>query len=156
MKQINYFKFLEKFPEFIDIEESDNVKLTLLSMLKKMYWRKKDNDKPYLLPISWKNVKTDHKYYRDKGLDKYNYAINFKNHRIFSIQFIENGGKNFTGKKHVTFPIIHFQMSKNLAFLDTPLSPIHFLSNEELKNWKRTILIDNMLKISDLVIDMTQ
>ena len=147
MKQINYFKFLEKFPEFIDIDESDIVKFTLLAMLKKMYWRKKENEKDIrLLPISYANVSKNPEYYREKGLDKFNYIVVFRKYRLFSIQFIDKGGFNSTGKKHVTFPIIHFQMSRNLAYPDTPTSPIHFLSKDELKNWKRTILIDDMLK----------
>ena len=77
---------------------------------------------------------------------KFNYIVVFRKYRLFSIQFIDKGGFNSTGKKHVTFPIIHFQMSRNLAYPDTPTSPIHFLSKDELKNWKRTILIDDMLK----------
>ena len=155
MKQINYFKFLEKFPEFIDIDESDIVKFTLLAMLKKMYWRKKENEKDIrLLPISYANVSKNPEYYREKGLDKFNYIIVFRKYKLFAM-YIEEITNINTYSGTISIPFVHFRpfakdpVPWKSSYPGAPsyvYAPIRYMSKEEIKNWKRTILIDSMLK----------
>ncbi len=133
MKQINYFKFLEKFPEFIDMNDSNEVKLSILKYLKKIYWRKKDDEIPHFLSLTNKNMVQDIKYYEDKGFVNFNYNITFRGLRLYSLHFIKNG------PPQITYPIIYLQSRINNKMID-------FLSVEEVTNLKRTLLIDNMLK----------
>lgn len=58
MKQINYFKFLEQYPEFIGFDESIPIKLALLSEVKKQYWFKKEGEIARLLPLNFHNKQT--------------------------------------------------------------------------------------------------
>jgi len=132
LKQINYFKFLEKFPELIDFDDDVSVKLALLAYLRKRYWRKKDNDIPRLLPVAL-TTKILVSCVREKGFDKYHYGINFRNERIFSMSVSD-------------YPSIPVHFQKSLRYRYGTLKNIKIMEREEIINLKRTLLINEMTK----------
>lgn len=119
MKSINYFRFLEKFPEYIDIEDTENVKLKLLSILKKQFWRKKEGDNPRLLPIK---ISHSAKLLRERGIKECNFKITFR-------------GKNLM--------FIHIVLD-TVTTVNT-LNIFMFMSNSEFKNYKRNFILENIL-----------
>jgi len=135
------------FPEFIDVSDNEIVKFTLLSIVRKRYWRKKENEGEIrLLPISFKNVSEDPKYYMNKGLDKFNYAITFRRHRLFTMHLIE---RDLASNPSGNLPRVFFSDKTHpwgLKLYVTDSSKIKFMSKEEITNWKRDILIENMIK----------
>ena len=107
MKRINYFKFLEIFPEFIDMDDTDDVKLTFLSILKKKYWTRKEGDEPRLLPVKPVN---DVKLLRDREFTSYCYYITFRGNFMFNLHIVDDtvffsdlmGGKKYMTKEEIT------------------------------------------------------
>jgi len=126
MKKINYFKFLEKFPEFIDIDDTEIVKLTFLSILKKEYWRKKEGDDPKLLPIKIINYTSQH--FRNKELYDHNYCITFRNMDIIRIHLVKN--------EIFVLPVNNLLKSI-------------YMTQDEIKNFKRNFILENIFEKND-------
>lgn len=136
MRQIDYFKFLKIFPEFIDVDDTNEVKLVLLNEVRKRTWRKPGIH--YLLPITVFNAKL--KDLQDASFFKkryslmnghYHYKIVYKGEIMIDIYYLER--EVFEDSFEVTYRGFNRKKSK-------------FMSKGEIKNLKRTLLIDNMLK----------
>ena len=139
MKQIDYFKFLKDFPEFIDIDETIDVKLILLDYVKKKARRTKG--KVDLLPVR----KID--YNEILEIEYFRRVERMNGHSVFKIKF----------RKEVLFSVSYLgesyeDPSYRRAYMDTRRKSrkLHnrsrFMEPEEITNLKRTMLIDNMLK----------
>ena len=148
MKQINYFKFLEQYPEFIGVEEEESVKLVLLSAIKEKYWFKKEGEIARLLPIKF-NYNMSVEDFRNKGYDKHFYNIKFKKYHIFAIGVIEKENdlrKNIP--PYTKYPHLFFHIPFRSLFADKSHigHDARFMSKEEITNLKREILIKEMIK----------
>lgn len=120
MKRISYFKFLENFPEFINIKDEDNdTKLYFLYVLKKRYWRKRVGETPRLLPIEVNNINL----MRERGLNCFNYSITFWGKILMSIHITDGNKINILNK-----------LTDNI------------MTEEEYKNFKMDIILENILK----------
>lgn len=132
MKQIDYFKFLKAFPEFIDIDDKVEVKLVLLNEIRKKTWRKKE--KSNLLPI--KIIDPDGyqpvvEYLKKSDLmnDDFKFKIMYKKELLITIYYV----KRMNGwLSHIEY---------NLQKLNNSM----FMEKEEITNLKRTLLIDKIL-----------
>lgn len=125
LKQIDYFKFCRAFPEFIDIDDTIEMKLVLLKYIKSQ--NKKKNGKYQLPSILQMKMPNSSSYFRKWELMKkdYYYHIMYKKEIILNIHFINDD--KFC---------IYMKQTRNSTIL----------SNEEITNLKRTILIDEMMK----------
>lgn len=119
MKQINYFKFLEKYPEFIDIDDDLSVKLVLLKHIRKKYWRKKKGEVARLLPIK-------HLGNHPNLIDRF-YRIKYRNCIVATI---------FRQDDKIVKSWV--QMSRSDIY--------QMMEKEEITNLKRVILMEDMLK----------
>ena len=142
MKQIDYFKFLKAFPEFIDIDDTVEVKIALLKELRRITWRNKEFVK--LLPVFFYNVNITQEDLISKGFTGYGYNIKYKNNIIlkFSVVTKENESRKNV-PIGITYPVITFGRPWTYYFKSEHM----FMGKDEIKNMKRTLLIDNMLKM---------
>jgi hypothetical protein len=138
MKQISYFKFTKAHPDFIDIDDTDDVKLVLLEHVRKKIYRKKEGICE-LLPIKYPGNNAfmkDQNYFKDSKLIKGHsiYRIMFRKYKLMSIYFLKDGTCSIINN--------HRQEDKWIA----KNIKCRYLSKREIQNIKRTILIDNMIK----------
>lgn len=135
MKQIDYFKFLKIFPEFIDIEDSIDVKTELLKKVREDTWRKKERSD--LLPIKIIDLETnkipDVEYFKrfDIMSNDFEFRITYKREMLIDICYLQYLGKWIV------------YIYKN-PLLDR--NNFRIMEREEIINLKRTIIIDNILK----------
>lgn len=131
MKQIDYFKFLKAFPQLIDTNDPIEIKVALLQSLRKMTWRNKEFIK--LLPISLHSTITpvDIKIedFRKKGFNGNGYYIKYRNNKLLMITIIND-------------QILFSRPQNYYIYMDYLL----FMLEDEIKNLKRTVMIDNMLE----------
>jgi len=136
MKQISYFKFLKAHPEFMDVDDTEDVKLFLLDYVKKRVYRKKEGICE-LLPMKGQGYRKNTDDFKDSKIIKDHsiYRIMFRKYKLMTIYFLKNE----------TCVIVnnHTQEDKWV----TNNVKCRYLSKEEIKNIKRTILIDNLIKL---------
>ena len=142
MKQIDYFKIVKAFPQLIDINDTVEVKLALLKELRRVSLRSKEFVR--LLPVKvWRNLISPEEL-REKGFLAPGYIIKNKKKSIFKIAVIEEHTyvNHIIGQK---FPYVDMQKPYNHFEIDI-FNRHYFMTQDEVKNMKRTLLIDNMLK----------
>lgn len=132
MAQVDYYKFFKKFPKFIDIDDTDAVKLVLLQETKRM--------KDKLLPINVVKGDIEVQELRDKGF-RDAFKVTYKRNIILHVVVIN--GKTNPLYPNIKFPYV--DMYRPYTHGNKEKERI-FLSKEEVTNIKRTILIDDMLK----------
>lgn len=137
MKQVDYFKFMKAFPEFIDIDDTDEVKIALLNIIKKQ--TRKNKEKSSLLPVRklklFEHIDIDFfKKRADFMNGHYIYKIKYRGEVLFTVYYL---GENSE----------YSRADVNTAYkLDKLRNRSRFMEKEEVTNLKRTMLIDNMLK----------
>jgi len=121
MKNISYFKFLAKFPEFIDIDEDDVIKMLFLSIIKKRYWKtRKEN--PRLLPI--RIDKNSVPILRRGGLDGFNYNITLWSKVLMTIHIVDNE-----------------------VIVINKLTSSAIMTEEEFQNFKRDVILGKLFEV---------
>lgn len=136
MKQINYFKFCEKYPEFIDIDDTNSVKLVLLKAIKKKYWFKKEGEIAKLLPIKCSDD-IDINIYKDILKDTKYCRVKYKNANIVAMWYNNNDSSTET--------LFNGKGIKSYVWRYQP-NVFTIMEKEEIINLKREILINDMLK----------
>jgi hypothetical protein len=134
LKQVSYFKFLEKFPDFIDIDDDVSVKLALLLALKKILYGKNDMITK-LLPINFNCLnclKITPDEIRSKELPIC-FQVKFRKKVIMTVLTLEKGNDR---------KIVYLRPWRYYGERETK----NYMSKEEITNFKRDILIENMLK----------
>lgn len=142
MNQVDYFKFFKVFPKFIDINENEDVKIGLLIALKKL--KRKDHSFK-LLPISLGSTigsGIEVEELRNSGF-KDSFYITHKKRKLFIVGILEkeNDKRPTLPGRTVKYPLV--AMSVHWTYF--PGSGL-YMSKDEFKSFKRTILIDDMLK----------
>jgi len=142
LKQIDYFKFLKVFPEFIDIKESDEVKLALLNEVRKRTWRKKG--KSDLLPIKIVDkdgYQPNMDYFKKVDLmsGDFRFKIMYRKELFITISFLH---RTNLLNRHGWVTLIDYNYLSKLK----KLYYSRIMDKDEITNLKRTLLIDNMLK----------
>lgn len=120
------------------MDDTEQVKLKYLSLLKKKYWRNKSDEIVSLLPVCFKHSDFSVDKLRVKGLEKYNYDIKYKKITLFSIYFI----CSTDGKQSLAY--INYNSDTKPSYNIS--GKIRFMSKEEITNLKRIIVIKSMLK----------
>lgn len=146
MKQVDYFKFFRDFPEFLLMEDSLETRKAILLALKKSIKGKDINDIK-LIPFGWNNLNPYiyPKDFEDRGYTGCNFKITFKKTRLFSVHLIfENQDKRKNIPNYTKYPFIHIQ--RPWIFHSSEYYFQRFMSIGEITNFKRTVLIDDMLK----------
>jgi hypothetical protein len=133
MRQVDYFKFFKAFPEFLDIDETDDVKLLLLNSIKKE--ARKNKEVINLLPIKrvhWGTTFPKEMFTKEDFMTGHNiYKIKFRREILFTLTYSKES------KASLDTSFYRFRRKKKRS---------RYMDQNEVVNFKRTLLIDNMLK----------
>jgi hypothetical protein len=141
MKQISYFKFFTLFPEFLDMKESNEIKIGCLNELKKRYRGKElKNTKLILYSFSTVGIVLSKNFNKIPKLElepsdiinkfieklpdiKNKFSVVFHKQELFSLYFIEN---------------------KVFLKIFNGYHTYQFMTEEELVNLKRKTIIESI------------
>lgn len=121
LAQLDYFKFVRRFPDVIAMNGSIECKKELIEYVRKQTYRKEGIHS--LLPI-------DSSMLTHISLNKWNYVIKYKKETIFSL---------------IKIKLLNFNEHFVIRYPRIKPTRCYFLTKEDVQNLKRIAVIDSLL-----------